>query len=778
MLKLFARFSTSKSRDIYRWWLPRNTGGNKLQSFKFEVCLFDMSEPPQKKRKTILDFFCRKEKGNKKGPVDKKDPAPDSVMSNLETKPQPGSSNSGSNNRSSAVLDGGFDKAFHDKTNNAESDGKHFSGSSLNKSRSLDEGTTTKVEIDGRPSSSSWLEDRYSDKGATWRQNSQSSEHSDDEYNAPILSRSDSTDQPECDIPDHKPSQKQNDSLWKGVSLASLNRYPSCMPPLPPLKPHQEHQVLFKVPYAYSPEHPPTPHPYHYTDKWDSVHVRMPCSPQSEFPVNNKIRKRWEVIEGVYKKAILGPVELSDAICKYNTRLKADKNFGILYNFCFDVLSDAERKQFFEVVLPKIIRLALNLPNLITQPIALMKRDRNRSLTLSQQQIACLLANAFLCTFPRRNARGKAAEYHNYPSINFSNLYDGNPTYQPVKSEKLKCIFHYFTRVTTKMPTGVVTFTRQCIEKFPNWKNLETSLTDIHVSAEGTIEDDGDGLLQVDFANRYLGGGVLGMGAVQEEIRFLICPEMIVCRLFTECLEKNESIIMRGCERFSNYSGYANKFKWSNDFVDKTERDHWGRMYTEVVAIDALIIREHRQQFKIGSVLREVNKAYSGFFQPHHNPGTHPSLPAVCTGNWGCGAFGGDKRLKALIQLIAATMAKRDVCYLTFDDTTLRDELYDIHEYLTKANGGMGIGNILLLIERYGSWIQNSKKSAKSLNLFQFIPRVFDGTLENTDSEPDSPAQSESLEMQHLEDAQEAVEVDGKSKLQRSQSEDYKANTP
>ena len=47
------------------------------------------------------------------------------------------------------------------------------------------------------------------------------------------------------------------------------------------------------------------------------------------------------------------------------------------------------------------------------------------------------------------------------------------------------------------VPTGVVTFTRQCIEKFPNWKNLETSLTDIHVSAEGTIEDDGDGLLQV-----------------------------------------------------------------------------------------------------------------------------------------------------------------------------------------------------------------------------------------------------------------------------------------
>jgi poly(ADP-ribose) glycohydrolase len=47
-------------------------------------------------------------------------------------------------------------------------------------------------------------------------------------------------------------------------------------------------------------------------------------------------------------------------------------------------------------------------------------------------------------------------------------------------------------------------------------------------------------LLQVDFANKYLGGGVLTHGCVQEEIRFLICPEMIISRLFTEGLEKNE----------------------------------------------------------------------------------------------------------------------------------------------------------------------------------------------------------------------------------------------
>lgn len=51
---------------------------------------------------------------------------------------------------------------------------------------------------------------------------------------------------------------------------------------------------------------------------------------------------------------------------------------------------------------------------------------------------------------------------------------------------------------------------------------------------------------QVDFANRSVGGGVLGMGCVQEEIRFLVCPELIVSRLFTEHLQDNECLVVTG----------------------------------------------------------------------------------------------------------------------------------------------------------------------------------------------------------------------------------------
>ncbi|XP_061423310.1 uncharacterized protein LOC133351793 [Lethenteron reissneri] len=40
------------------------------------------------------------------------------------------------------------------------------------------------------------------------------------------------------------------------------------------------------------------------------------------------------------------------------------------------------------------------------QPLPLLRRDTGLMLTMSQEQAACLLANAFFCSFPRSNATG------------------------------------------------------------------------------------------------------------------------------------------------------------------------------------------------------------------------------------------------------------------------------------------------------------------------------------------------------------------------------------
>lgn len=46
---------------------------------------------------------------------------------------------------------------------------------------------------------------------------------------------------------------------------------------------------------------------------------------------------------------------------------------------------------------------------------------------------------------------------------------------------------------------------------------------------------------------------MLRLGCVQEEIRFLICPELIVSRLFCEELDANECVVITGAEQYSNY---------------------------------------------------------------------------------------------------------------------------------------------------------------------------------------------------------------------------------
>lgn len=56
----------------------------------------------------------------------------------------------------------------------------------------------------------------------------------------------------------------------------------------------------------------------------------------------------------------------------------------------------------------------------------------------------------------------------------------------------------------------------------------------------------------------------------------------------------------------------------------------------------------------------------------------------VATGNWGCGAFNGDKCLKSLLQLMVCCVTKRPLVYYTFGDTKLRDDLFELYEYLAK----------------------------------------------------------------------------------------------
>ncbi|KAF9960634.1 hypothetical protein BGZ65_011934, partial [Modicella reniformis] len=518
-------------------------------------------------------------------------------------------------------------------------------------------------------------------------------------------------------------------------------------------------------------------------------------------------------------------------------------------------LSREERQYFFDVTLPRMQTLALRLPELIKKPIPYLKQQQDSAVTLSQEQIACLLANAFFNTFPCRNspykrgrkkklalkrgnseasvdqsqqheqveqdeddedsedseeerhpkgkhskrgggsarggrgggsggrgvrggrgggagqqqnhsrgggsrkflsgprpprkrrATGPAAQFEFFedageelsagvknltvkegnveassateevrgwtpkmPSINFISLFwtgEGRAPCTTTQAAKLRCILHYFDRVTTEMPQGTVTFHRQVLKKpaYLNPREMVSqegfSFSKVTVDSITPIEEAPQGALQLDFANRNLGGGALENGAVQEEIRFMVCPELIVSRLFTQQLEPNEAVLIKGAERYSNHVGYSKSFEWFSDHRDPTPRDKLGRRMTEICAIDARPFKSRisrLEQFERHYVLREINKALVGFRVSPINASewglTRKDEPLststtinrpIATGNWGCGAFGGHLQLKFVLQWIAASMCgsfslvdqrpRDELLYYTFGMHQLKDEI-------------------------------------------------------------------------------------------------------
>lgn len=505
------------------------------------------------------------------------------------------------------------------------------------------------------------------------------------------------------------------DRGWLGTPIDELNRMPQCAPPLSHLKVVPNHTVTVRTDLLREGE-VPVPYPSKFKDAWDDVSVKMPCSEKNLFPMETEdgggVQSRWELIHTALKRGFKSSLDVRDATLRYNTAHAKKWDFTALNLLCTEYLEHSELQCLFEVILPSMVDLALDAPRLCTMPIPLLKSRMNHSLTLSQEQIACLLANAFFCTFPRRNSR--KSEYCNYPEINFYRLFEGS---SPRKIEKLKTLLCYFRKVTQTKPKGLVTFTRQTLNNPPNWESSQTQLTRLHITCNGTIEDDGYGMLQVDFANRLVGGGVTGHGLVQEEIRFLINPELIVSRLFTEALEQNECLIITGTEQYSKYSGYAESYKWKESHKDETPRDDWQRRCTEIVAIDALKYRHFLEQFLPEKMIRELNKAYCGFYRSNANS---KHLSAVATGNWGCGAFGGDTRLKALIQLMAAAEAGRDVAYFTFGDAQLMRDVHEIHTFLTKRK--VTVGRLYSLLNQYSSVVcKNCRTTRPDVSLYSFI---------------------------------------------------------
>ena len=184
----------------------------------------------------------------------------------------------------------------------------------------------------------------------------------------------------------------------------------------------------------------------------------------------------------------------------------------------------------------------------------------------------------------------------------------------------------------------------------------------------------------------------------------MINPECLVSILFCERMEDDESILITGAERFSSYSGYGGGFQFMCPFFDTNAIDSRKRRCVSIVAINATQFKPRSSDEYHGQIiLRELNKACCGFEHTIASDNwTASKLAPVATGNWGCGVFGGNKKMKTIIQWLAASRVGRDVRYFTFKDRKLAEEQSKTATALLEQN--MTVGQLYQLMVADDSW--------------------------------------------------------------------------
>ncbi len=230
-------------------------------------------------------------------------------------------------------------------------------------------------------------------------------------------------------------------------------------------------------------------------------------------------------------------------------------------------LPEPERTHFFTVQWTSVCSHAKALRTLLPSGVPLLRVGVRGYVSMTRAQAAAVVAGGFVGLWP-----GRA----NAPALHFTPLFMRVSATQ--ERAKLIAILHYFTRIANEAPQGLLRVERFVLADAPDWAHSTAPLTPLTVCARGCIEDTFD-TLQVDFANQCIGGGVLDGGCVQEEIRFAICPELLVSMLLADVMRDDEAIVIAGHERFSNYRGYARTLEFAGNHVDPTPRHGHHRLF-------------------------------------------------------------------------------------------------------------------------------------------------------------------------------------------------------
>ena len=219
-----------------------------------------------------------------------------------------------------------------------------------------------------------------------------------------------------------------------------------------------------------------------------------------------------------------------------------------------------------------------------------------------------------------------------------------------------------------------IIYIRDNIESQEYLENGNKDLCEITLNEKDSLFDGKESSYCIDFANKYIGGGALTGGCVQEEILFAVEPEATVSMLFMEVMDENDAIGIYNTIEFSKYTGYGSTFKFEKSAITDDLSLNKIKKH-KIIAIDAIVSRGYFSFFshsKTKDINRDIHKAYVGFNLVNFET-EKDTQKIISTGNWGCGAFGGNHELKFIQQWIAASFVPiKRLDYYTFDDSRMK----------------------------------------------------------------------------------------------------------
>ena len=324
-------------------------------------------------------------------------------------------------------------------------------------------------------------------------------------------------------------------------------------------------------------------------------------------------------------------------------------------------------------VIKTICQMALKIEDLFPSgTIHLLQALQPSKLSFKRSKIHCLLAHMFFGTFRCCSKDTYYEEKHTggpfsfHSRMSFTNWYS-NKSYSTTDIY-LNAILNLFedAGILSDFDCSLdykVEFERKVVLSSEiNLNNCDNPIVKVIVHNEGRIGDIEE--TEVDFANACVGGGP---GGTQEELMLGISPESLpIAILNAHPLRSNECIVITGAKKYAQYKDYGLDAIYLGKNVQK-----WNWAARKIIAIDALWFQngtgENRfEQMREDLLRREVVKCFVGFSSQTNG---------ISTGHWGCGAFGGDKEIKAILQVIGASVANvKHLNFFSFGDKVFADD--------------------------------------------------------------------------------------------------------